>query len=372
MRAGLAESHVGKFERGDCRPRWKTAQALMKALQLTLGEREEFIRLWSAAGTPAAAQPATRALDRPEIVRWRHLPAQLFDLPHKTTPAPYCDPDRVLEEVVLALDPLLCWVAVATGGGPPLDVVQAAVTAARADAHGATPSVVRRAMDPADREAAAVQAALPQCVRGHLFATAAATSATLSLLAGWAYVLRPGAYPADALFVRFSRPNLHARYGVAGIAAAEVAGVSRTLLVAHYWDALGLAGELGEPSTDRDLIADVAEYSTHARELLKLSADEAAQRLYPNGADQPADGAAFDELAYRVRHARFRARLFDLPALALDLLGLPSPDSRAALLAKCDELAEPLARAAAEFDVDQVDPLAGLPRPRRKRSPARS
>ena len=359
-------NHVAILERGEYRPRWKTAERLMKALRLTPEEREEFTRLWTVAGTPEAAQAVTRALELPQVIRWRHLPAHLFDLPHSTPPAAYCDPDRVLEEVVSALDPLLCWVAVASGQAPLLDAVRAAVQAARVESDASKPSFVYTGMPAAWRELARVQRAIPHCVRAHLFGSATATAGILKTLSGWAYLPRAGAHPADAVFVRLTASALDERYGVHGIAAAEIAGVHRMLLLAHYWAQLGLEAELGPPTADSDIVLQVQGYSA-VRTLLKLTADDALRQLYPDGLDRPASGQAYDELAFQVRHARFRTRLFDAPALALDTLGLLSAEDRADVLRKCDELSAPLARAAREFGVDQTDPLAQLPAPTRRR-----
>lgn len=370
--AGMSHSYVATIERAEIRPGWKTAERLMKALRLAPEERDEFARLWAAAGTPKAVEESTRGVNFPQILRWRHAPACLLDLPHSMPPTAYADPDQVLQDVVTAVDALLGWAAVATGRAPSLDDMRAAVETARAEAHGPTPSFVGNEMPAEWREGICVQRAIVHRVRAHLFSSAADTRATTGMLAGWAYVPRAGQHPRDALHARFQDKNLDAALSVAGIDPQEIAALHAELIVAHYWHGLQLLDVLGDQAaTGWCALSPGRECLLATRGLLSLDLSEAASRLYPAGDAQPADGQAFDDLAHQCRHARFHARVFDQPRAAESLLLLPA-SAKAPLLEKIAELERVLAPPATEFGVEVYgDPLSGLaakPRPRRARA----
>lgn len=105
--AGVSDSDLRKYERGYLRPRWPTAQRLIRALRLTASERAEFTRLWHAAGIPPAVREATAGLAVPGLVLWKHLPEALYALPHKTFGLVPPLPDRLIADLVMAAAALL-------------------------------------------------------------------------------------------------------------------------------------------------------------------------------------------------------------------------------------------------------------------------
>lgn len=177
--AGLSDSHVGKFERGEHRPRWKTAQRIMKALKLSPAEREEFKRHWAAAGTPETVQAATVGPAIPGLAVWKHLPEALWKLPHEIAGGPPPVADRALQGIVPAAAAVLGYLAA--------EDESAEAQLAELDAQVEHIAALEVPFPPNDKAAYALSAGLVERWHRFVFGSQRAASRHARRFASWRY-----------------------------------------------------------------------------------------------------------------------------------------------------------------------------------------
>lgn len=248
LHARLSDSHVGKFERGEYRPRWKTAQRLIKALRLTTQERDEFTRLWATAGTPRAAQAAAGGLPIPGLSMWKHLPGLLFQTVQHGEPELWTyDPDAVLNDVVRGAASLLTWASLRQTGPDESESDQLRRLAETAFRRSLEHAKILAGAGWSEQDAAAdAMSILPSVRRAQVFSSARSTRALVGLIDWWQYdggLLPEDLFAEPTLTIMF-KPSTSDRLSLSVIPVDLVVDAHEALIAHRLWRDLGLADRL--------------------------------------------------------------------------------------------------------------------------------
>jgi hypothetical protein len=181
----------------------------------------------------------------------------------------------------------------------------------------------------------------------HLFSDQRATAGLSRSIKSWNYKAGGAVHgrlgttiqPEILLSFDLQPPGLHARYGIARVDARTIISVHDALTRFRLWQEFGLQTAYGAPPAAR---IDAGRAACLQPNLLRdtLARLRAVSDQHP---DIPLDLNPFVLAHYRVHRSiqqcRVAARIFDVPELAALIFPPPAPQSAAALLERCDQLA---------------------------------
>jgi transcriptional regulator with XRE-family HTH domain len=245
-KAGLSVNYVSILERGERLPRWETAGKLARALELAGADRDRFFRLIDATSKPGAAQAATVGPPIPDLVLWKHLPADLYAVKHRFLRWRATAPDDIASDAVRTAGSLLGYIAAATAelSRPERDrILELAAATIRERDRDTAPRAAP--MAPADVAVLADPGILCHAWRRYVFADARRRAAAVRELTEWSYREEPGFGEAGLLSFSFRRPALADRYNVALVSAPSVVELHDAMLAHRLWDFLHLGESRG-------------------------------------------------------------------------------------------------------------------------------
>ncbi len=311
-RAGLSMNYVRNIERGLRSLGLAAAEKLATVLELDPSERAALL----GATTPPAVLEALSS-PIPGLVTWKYLPRLLWASPHNQVAPLYTGLDHAVTDLVRSAAPLLAWAWLCKS---PPDKKQArrlstlaedAITAAIPTIPRVTAGVTGRP----SREFAAMLT-LPRLWIEMLFGSRRSAEAVVKLLDRWEY--HPCSSPGqpDTLSFHFEDAQLQQIWGVAAIAADEIAGLHCTLLLSDLFAIVADAGlNLGSPTATTWRGAD------RSGKLLKWVAGLTEDKLRRKLAAAESDSLVLDRYARRLDRARFSRRIFERPYAAGMILG---------------------------------------------------
>jgi len=231
------------FERGEVRPRWRTAERLADALNLAGIERDEFLRQVDAAGKPSRVQAAIAG---PTL--WRHLPTILLnDVEHDPVALFGPDDEELTVDLARGIGSLLGWLVFAKAWP---------VRAERKRVQLAATRIFHRCLELAreypnlgwSNETAAynVASALPVLWRNELFGRRPTTVRSAALIHRWSYSRR-GPRGSPCLDVLLKDQVLDHDYSFNQAGPEMVANVHDSMVAYRLWIDLELTRSLGHP-----------------------------------------------------------------------------------------------------------------------------
>lgn len=336
-RAKLGASHIAMFERGDVRPRWKTAEKLARALKLTAAERADFFRIIDAAGKPETVRKATSSWLPAEATIWKDLPALLMELPHTVWLGSWGDPEGMLSDVVQACASLLTRMILDMEPLRPADRVSFREELQQIVRTAQQSEFFRDAIIKVEPWLIAARA-IPCTFRNRILGNLESARTLAHHIAEWSFFEGAELVPKPNMSIRLLDCDLQERWGVDTIEPIEVSRLHDAMTVHWLWGKTELSTVFGplifNPFLRRSGLG------KSIRNLMEF--DVSMVRNYVDtGATSPdPDGwtVGLCEFWNIVEQSEFSVRAFDDPDLIRMLVGDDFPHGRDSVLRKATEV----------------------------------